>query len=230
MGPKQQQPNPDPLSEPKKKRRMLELSSTTALRFIGSVSRKEEVGTSYGVCFSPVNLNSFFEDGKIYGYQGLKKIFGETLLENKDDFLQTFSTENNSISSVVPNGEELQTQASNGHISHLNGDSEAASDLEIVRLVVGNMAAGHIYSRLVPLVLLVDAVYRFYHYPDGSCLRLSQIIILPPYQHKGYGSYLVEVLSNVAISGNVYDLTVGRASGLLPACAHQCCCKTTASF
>lgn len=33
-------------------------------------------------------------------------------------------------------------------------------------------------------------------------------MVLPPYQHKGYGSYLVEVLSNVAISENVYDLTV----------------------
>lgn len=35
-----------------------------------------------------------------------------------------------------------------------------------------------------------------------------QILILPPYQHKGYGSYLVEVLSSVAIAENVYDFTV----------------------
>ncbi|MBA0838902.1 hypothetical protein Goarm_004686, partial [Gossypium armourianum] len=111
--------------------------------------------------------------------------------------------------------------------------------------MMSNLAAGHLYSRLVPLVLLlVDgsnpidvtdpswelylltrkktdqpentqhillgfaALYRFYRYPDGSRLRLSQILVLPPYQHKGYGSYLVEVLSNVAISENVYDLTV----------------------
>ncbi|XP_022730343.1 histone acetyltransferase type B catalytic subunit-like [Durio zibethinus] len=288
MGQKQQQPNPDPLPEPKKKRRVgfsnidAGVEPNDCIK-IYLVSKKEEVGTSDGFCISPVDLNSFFEeDGKIYGYQGLKitiwvnsisfhahaditfqgtsdggkgitdlkssleKIFGETLLENEDDFLQTFSTENNFISSVVSNGQKLQPKASNGHLSKLNGNSEAASsDLEVVRLVIRNLAAGHLYSRLVPLVLLlVDgsnpidvtdpswelylltqkkidqsentqhsllgfaALYRFYRYPDGSRLRLSQILVLPPYQHKGYGSYLVEVLSNVAISENVYDLTV----------------------
>ncbi|XP_007012920.2 PREDICTED: histone acetyltransferase type B catalytic subunit [Theobroma cacao] len=288
MGQKQQQPNPDPLPEPKKRRRVgfsnidagVEANDCTKIYL---VSRKEEVGTSDGFCISPVDLNSFFEeDGKIYGYQGLKitiwissisfhahaditfqgtsdggkgitdlksaleKIFGETLLENKNDFLQTFSTENNFISSAVSTGEKLQNKASNGHISHFNSNSEAASsDLEVVRMVVGNLAAGHLYSHLVPLVLLLvdgsnpidvtdpswelylliqkkmdqpekpqhlllgfTAVYRFYRYPQGSRLRLSQILVLPPYQHKGYGSYIVEVLSNVAISENVYDLTV----------------------
>lgn len=33
-------------------------------------------------------------------------------------------------------------------------------------------------------------------------------MVLPPYQHKGYGRYLLEVLNDVAISENVYDLTV----------------------
>ncbi|KAK8553302.1 hypothetical protein V6N13_062111 [Hibiscus sabdariffa] len=288
MGKKQQHPNADPLSEPKKKRRVGFSSIDAGVEpndciKIYLVSTKEEVGTSDGFCINPVDLNSFFEeDGKIYGYQGLKitiwvssisfcahadisfqgtsdggkgitdlksaleKIFGETLLENKDDFLQTFSTEVNFISSVVSHGEKLQTKASNGHITHFNGNSDAASsDLEVVRLKIDNLAAGHLYSRLVPLVLLlVDgsnpidvtdsswelyllsqkksdlpentqhlllgfaALYRFYHYPDGSRLRLSQILVLPPYQHKGYGSHLVEALSNVAISENVYDLTV----------------------
>lgn len=35
-----------------------------------------------------------------------------------------------------------------------------------------------------------------------------QILVLPPYQHKGYGRYLLEVLNNVAISEDVFDLTV----------------------
>lgn len=35
-----------------------------------------------------------------------------------------------------------------------------------------------------------------------------QILILPPYQHKGYGRYLLEVLNDVAASEDVYDLTV----------------------
>ena len=39
------------------------------------VSSKEEVGASHSFHISPVDLNSFFdEDGKIYGYSGLKVI------------------------------------------------------------------------------------------------------------------------------------------------------------
>ncbi|THG08703.1 hypothetical protein TEA_008449 [Camellia sinensis var. sinensis] len=34
------------------------------------------------------------------------------------------------------------------------------------------------------------------------------ILVLPPYQHKGYGRHLLEVLNNVAICENVYDLTI----------------------
>lgn len=45
--------------------------------FVGiAVSRKDEVGASDSFCIDPVDLNSFFEeDGKIYGYQGLKVIY-----------------------------------------------------------------------------------------------------------------------------------------------------------
>ncbi|KAH9801192.1 Histone acetyltransferase type B catalytic subunit [Citrus sinensis] len=112
-------------------------------------------------------------------------------------------------------------------------------------MVVGNMEAGHLYSRLIPLVLLLvdgsnpidvtdprwelyilirkkmdqqgdiqhrllgfTAIYRFYHYPDSTRMRLSQILILPPYQRKGYGGFLTEVLSNVAVAENVHDFTV----------------------
>ncbi|XP_021901463.1 histone acetyltransferase type B catalytic subunit [Carica papaya] len=170
----------------------------------------------------------------------LQRIFAETLVENKDDFLQTFSTQSDFVRNIVSNGEVLQPKAPNRLITKSNSDSEASTaDVEVVRLGIGNSIAGHLYSRLVPLVLLLidgsnpidvtdpgwelylliqqgppcrllgfSAVYRFYRYPDSSRLRLSQILVLPPYQHMGYGSYLVEVLNNVAISENVYDLTV----------------------
>ncbi|KAH7572185.1 hypothetical protein JRO89_XS04G0216600 [Xanthoceras sorbifolium] len=285
---KKQQPSADPITEPKKRRRVgffdvdAGVEANECIK-IYLVSSKEEVGSLDCFCINPVDLNTFFEeDGKIYGYQGLKitiwvsivsfhayadiafqstsdagkgitdlksslqSIFAETLVENKDDFLQTFSTENDFIRSAVTSGEVLQHKASNGHISHCNSHLEAAgSDLEVVRMVVDNIATGHLYSRLVPLVLLLidgsnpidvtdprwelylliqkkkdqqgdiqhrllgfSAVYRFFHYPDSTRMRLSQILILPPYQRKGYGSYLVEVLSNVAIAENVHDFTV----------------------
>ncbi|XP_054787992.1 histone acetyltransferase type B catalytic subunit [Prosopis cineraria] len=176
----------------------------------------------------------------------LQRIFAETLVESKDEFLQTFLVDKDFIRTTISNAEVLKHKALNGHVSYSNSDAEAAAlDSEVVRMVAGNMATGHLYSRLIPLVLLLvdgsspidvtdprwelylliqrksdqqgetqcrligfTAVYRFFHYPDGYRLRLSQILVLPPYQHKGYGRSLLEALNNVAISENVFDLTV----------------------
>ncbi|KAL5697652.1 histone acetyltransferase [Ranunculus cassubicifolius] len=67
---------------------------------------------------------------------------------------------------------------------------------------------GEIYMKL----LGAAAVYRFYYYPESSRLRLSQILVLPPYQGKGHGRRLLEVLNSVAVSENVYDLAVEEPS------------------
>ncbi|XP_022965712.1 histone acetyltransferase type B catalytic subunit-like [Cucurbita maxima] len=177
----------------------------------------------------------------------LQNIFAETLVDNKDEFLQTFSKDVNFIGSLVADGEVLYPKdSSNGQFFISNFHLQAAnSDLEVFRLAMDNMAGRNLYSRLVPLaLLLIDgsspidvsdprwelyvliqknngqmgqthptllgfaALYRFYHYPDSSRLRLSQILILPPYQRKGFGFFLLEVLNNVAISENVYDFTI----------------------
>ncbi|THF94006.1 hypothetical protein TEA_020415 [Camellia sinensis var. sinensis] len=297
----------DPVSDPKKRRRVgfsqidagieandcikiylgsLNLGLVTGVassNLVQLVSSKEEVDAPASFCIQPVDLNHFFEeDGKIYGYQGLKitiwvssisfhayaeitfqstsdggkgitdlksalqNIFAENIVEKKEDFLQTFSTECDYVKSIVSKGEILQQNTTNGHNSDCNSYLKTdCSDLEVIRVVVGTMPVGHLYSRLVPLVLvLVDgsnpiditdprweillivqkkidlqggnqlrllgfaAIYRFYHYPDSLRLRLSQILVLPPYQHKGYGRHLLEVLNNVAICENVYDLTI----------------------
>lgn len=171
----------------------------------------------------------------------LQDMFAENIVEKKDDFLQTFSTEKHYVRSAVSKGEVLLQNASNGN-GHSHTDT---TDVQVIRFIMGDMSAGLLYSRLVPLVLLlVDgsnpidvtdsnwemyvivqkvadpqgdhfnkllgfaAAYRFYHYPDSLRLRLSQILVLPPYQQKGYGRCLLELLNNVAISEGVYDLTV----------------------
>ncbi|XP_065850055.1 histone acetyltransferase type B catalytic subunit isoform X2 [Euphorbia lathyris] len=287
MGKKQQSAG-DAATDPKKRRRVgfsnidAGVEAKECIK-IYLVSSKEEVGVSESFCIDPVDLNGFFdEDGKIYGYNGLKitiwissitfhayaditykstsdggkgitdlktslqNIFADTLVDSKDDFLQSFSAETDLIRSLISAGEMLQHKAANGHNgefhSHLEG---AASDLKVVRMVMGNDGAGLLYSRLIPLVLLLidgsnpidvvdpgweiyvlvqgkkdehetiqdrivgfTALYRFFHYPDKTRLRLSQILVLPPYQHKGYGRYLVEAVNNVAISEDVYDFTV----------------------
>ncbi|KAF3454225.1 hypothetical protein FNV43_RR04672 [Rhamnella rubrinervis] len=285
---KKQEPSADLVTEPKKRRRVGFSSIDAGVDAkdcvqIYLVSSKEEVDISSSFRIDPVDLSRFFEeDGKIYGYQGLKitiwvssisfhayadivfqstsdggkgitdlkstlkNIFADTLVENKDEFLQTFSTASNFIRSIVSSGEVLPPNSSNGNVSGSNSLLEATTaDLEVIRMVVGDTAAGPLYCQLVPLVfLLVDgsspidvtdprwelylliqkktdqqgdiqsrllgftAVYRFYHYPESFRLRLSQILVLPPYQHKGYGRYLLQALNDVAISEDVYDLTV----------------------
>ncbi|OWM66103.1 hypothetical protein CDL15_Pgr015530 [Punica granatum] len=269
----------DPAAEPKKRRRVgfsavdAGVDPKDCIK-IYLVSGKEEVGAADSFCLDPIDLGNFFEeDGKIYGYQGLKisvwmniisfhsfpeitfesksdggkgitdltsalkNIFGETLVDNKDDFLESFSKGGQYIRDTIANGEILQQKTSNGHAN----DSEC----HVIRMSMGNMATGHLYSRLVPLVLLLvdgsnpidvtdpswdiylllkksvnqmansedrvlgfSAVYRFYRYPDGLRLRLGQVLVLPPYQKKGYGRHLQEVLNDVAIKEDVYDLTI----------------------
>ncbi|KAL0337322.1 UNVERIFIED_CONTAM: Histone acetyltransferase type B catalytic subunit [Sesamum calycinum] len=280
--------SPDPISD--KKRRRVGFSKTDAgieaneCIKIYLVSSEDEVDSPSSFQIEPIDLNQFFgDDGKIYGYQGLKitvwlssisfhayadisfestsdggkgitdlksslqNIFAENLVEKKDDFLRTFSSECHYVKSIASGAEALPRTPSNGCSNSDCHLQEEPVDAEVLR--VSGITVGHLYSRLVPLVLLlVDgislasfgsnpidvidpkwemyilvrkvqedscmkllgfaAVYRFHRYPDSMRLRLGQILILPPYQRKGYGCSLLEVLNNVAISENVYDLTV----------------------
>ncbi|KAL5697649.1 histone acetyltransferase [Ranunculus cassubicifolius] len=166
------------------------------------------------------------------------KVFGEYLVENKDEFLQTFSSGVHYVRDVV---------TSHGEVLHRESINEGTNNEEyqIIRMPVNNYPVGAFYCQLVPLLLLlVDgsspiditdpswslylaveskkdnngdiymkllgaaAVYRFYYYPESSRLRLSQILVLPPYQGKGHGRRLLEVLNSVEVSENVYDLAV----------------------
>ncbi|KAJ0971410.1 hypothetical protein J5N97_019369 [Dioscorea zingiberensis] len=252
------------------------------------VKNQDEVGERNSFCIDPVDLNQFFgEDGKIYGYKGLKiniwlsivsfhgyaeitfestsdggkgitdlktalqNIFGESLLE-KTDFIEMFSRESQCIRTVLSNGVVV-------HSVPLRGDEAAetqmdgeGSAVEVIRMNVRSMPVGLLYSRLLPLVLLLveggspidvedprweiyfvvkkvreksgdysikllgfAAVYQFYHYPDSTRLRISQILVLPPYQGKGYGRHLLESLNFVAVSENVYDVTFEEPSEYL---------------
>ncbi|KAL6558459.1 hypothetical protein OROMI_018809 [Orobanche minor] len=270
------------------------------------VSGKEEVDSHNSFQVEPVDLSRFFEDdGKIYGYLGLKwitiwlssmsfhayadisfegisdswespmsrlqpflsfqiadrggkgitdlksslqNIFAENLVESKDDFLQTFSTECHYVNSLVAGAEGLPkdalTDSSGNSIYQLK---EESGTVEIFR--VNSAGVGQLYSRLVPLAfLLVDgsnpidvtdpqweiyilvqkyqegsctrllsfaAVYRFNRYPEGTRLRLGQILTIPPYQWKGYGACLLKALNNIAILDDVHDLTVEEPLGSL---------------
>ncbi|CAI9100513.1 OLC1v1037632C2 [Oldenlandia corymbosa var. corymbosa] len=188
----------------------------------------------------------FFKGGKGITdlKSALKNMFAENLVEKKEEFLNTFSSERLYIKSVISSGVALEQPTANGRSSDSSKNSKGeASDFEVFK--VAGEPVGHLYSRLVPLVLLLidgsnpidindprweiymvvrktadlqediginmigfAAVYRFHRYPDSQRLRLGQILVLPPYQGKGYGGSLLKVLNNVAVSEDVYDLTV----------------------
>eukprot|EP01133_Synstelium_polycarpum_P017269 gene17269-20594_t len=56
-------------------------------------------------------------------------------------------------------------------------------------------------------------VYSFYHHPSTSRERISQFLVLPPYQRMGHGRHLFNSIynyykSNESVYGPVYDVTV----------------------
>ncbi|XP_051131399.1 histone acetyltransferase type B catalytic subunit isoform X2 [Andrographis paniculata] len=235
---------------------------------------KEEVDSPNIYQIQPVDVNHFFEDERIYGYQdlqitvwlsgisfhafaeisfesssdggkgitdlkaSLQNMFAENLVEKKEDFLQTFSSEGHFVKSIVSSVDVLQIDASD--CSTEESKAHLRENVEVFQ--VRGAGVGPLYARLVPLVLLlVDgsnpiditdpswelyivvqkatqdsdmllvgfaSVYRFYKYPDSTRMRLGQILIIPPYQRKGYGTSLLKALNNVAISDNLYDLTI----------------------
>ncbi|KAK9101154.1 hypothetical protein Scep_024584 [Stephania cephalantha] len=269
-------------SEPKKRRKVgfaaidagVEANDCISIFLVRTA---EEVGSESSFRVDPIDLNQFFGDiGRIYGYKDLKvnvwfssisfrayadityqstsdggkgvtelmpalqKIFGESLLEKRDDFLQSFSTDFHYIRNIISNGE----------VFILMHPREAMACL-IIRWME-SFPVGELYSRLVPLaLLLVDGsspidvtdpkweiylevekkttqqgdtnvrllgfavVYRFYRYPDNSRLRISQILVLPNCQGNGHGWRLLKVINSVAVSENVYDLTVEEPSDYL---------------
>ncbi|CAD6225222.1 unnamed protein product [Miscanthus lutarioriparius] len=240
------------------------------------VRNPDEMGSVDCTSIVPFDLNHFFgEDGKIYGYKNLKinvwisaksfhgyadisfdetsdggkgitdlkpvlqNIFGENLVE-KEEFLHTFSKECEYIRTAVTNGSAIK----------LDGLYESDPAVEIVRVELQG-AAAFLYSRLVPLILLLiegstpidigehgwemllvvkkttqeavskfellgfAAVHNFYHYPESTRLRISQILVLPPYQGEGHGLRLLEAINYFAQSENIYDVTIEDPSDYL---------------
>ncbi|CAI5474058.1 unnamed protein product [Closterium sp. Yama58-4] len=51
-------------------------------------------------------------------------------------------------------------------------------------------------------------IYSFYHHPNSTRLRLSQILVLPPYQAMGHGSQLLNQVHAMACRVHAYDITV----------------------
>ncbi|KAI3979514.1 hypothetical protein MKX01_001706 [Papaver californicum] len=186
------------------------------------------------IWFSSISFHAYchvlihFQGGK--GITDLKSalqsIFGKSLMESKDDFLQTFSKEAQYIGYISfvlqhKNPRNHQNGALRVEVifefgSALNAYSSSPIDItdpkwEIYLMVQKTDQAGDSNSK----VLGFATVYRFYQYPDSSRLRISQMLVLPPYQGKVHGRHLLEVLNAVAISDNVHDMAIEEPSDYL---------------
>ncbi|KAN0018460.1 hypothetical protein ACTFIU_011078 [Dictyostelium citrinum] len=58
-----------------------------------------------------------------------------------------------------------------------------------------------------------STIYNFYHHPEQTRARISQYLILPPYQRMGHGKYLFNSIyqyykTNDGFYGPVYDVTI----------------------
>ncbi|KAG6829850.1 hypothetical protein H0H92_003293 [Tricholoma furcatifolium] len=54
-----------------------------------------------------------------------------------------------------------------------------------------------------------SSLYPFYFFPEKTRMRLSQFVILPPYQHRGHGSELYNAIYRYILSQpNIAELTV----------------------
>lgn len=62
-------------------------------------------------------------------------------------------------------------------------------------------------------------LYTFYAYPDKRRFRLSQILVLPPFQRHGIGAALLEGAYAMADKYDATDVTV-RASSSSTCCAN----------
>lgn len=170
----------------------------------------------------------------------LQSIFGENLVE-KDEFLETFSKECQYISDVVTNGNPIKHDVSDeGDLDveivrvELQGAPaflysrlvslvlllvEGSTPIDITEhgwemlLVVKKGTLGASTSKFQ--LLGFAAVHHFYHYPESTRLRISQILVLPPYQGEGHGRRLLEAINSIAQSENIYDVTIEDPSDYL---------------
>lgn len=53
-----------------------------------------------------------------------------------------------------------------------------------------------------------STLYKFYAHPNSARIRLSQVVIFPPFQGRGYGSTLIEATHTIAASSQALDVTV----------------------
>ncbi|KAK1313155.1 putative histone acetyltransferase type B catalytic subunit [Acorus calamus] len=84
----------------------------------------------------------------------LQNIFGESLLDNREEFLQSFTTERDYVGSVVSSGEVICSETLNTHNDKPNTSDSGSYTIEVIRMELRSMPIALLYSRLMPLAFL----------------------------------------------------------------------------
>lgn len=182
-----------------------------------------------------------------------KDIFGPGLIEDRDTFLQSLTTNNTLIDTIHRCGKRVASWrlAENQELgqSWTKVDDDMCNvNKEILLMDLSASPIREWHSRLTPLVLMfVEAgrpieqqdprwevfvnleqqswkvgspwrmvgfctVYNFFKYPESTRLRVSQILVLPPYQGKQNGLHLLEAVYKTAVERDCYDVTMEEPS------------------
>jgi len=181
----------------------------------------------------PAKMKEIFDDALIAD----RDAFLETIPRSTDSFLQILQEEGTILSSWRSDseGKSMATDATDGKLRQIvrlelrdarvrkwyscltplillfiEGGRPIESDDPLWEIYVTLEGEG-------PEIVVTGfcTVYRFYHYPDSMRLRVSQILVLPPYQGQGYGFRLLETINRIANERNCYDITFEDPSASL---------------
>jgi histone acetyltransferase 1 len=165
----------------------------------------------------------------------MKEIFGEALIDKRENFIELIPQSTDSFLQMIKaEGTVVDSWRADGAVKSTKGKLCQIVRMELndarvrkfynclVPLISLFIEGGlpiesddprwEIYLSLEgegPEVVVAGfcTVYRFYSYPESTRLRVSQILVLPPYQGKGYGYRMLETIHRIAIERNCYDIT-----------------------
>ncbi|XP_002991678.2 histone acetyltransferase type B catalytic subunit isoform X1 [Selaginella moellendorffii] len=187
----------------------------------------------------------------------LKDVFGDGLVENRDIFSKQLSSFSSQFSDLLSKYAEhiaswqapadsftrnqvfrLELASSESRVWHQRLNPLVLWFVEGASCIEVDDPRWEVYvavetTRDVHKVTGFCNVYRFFHYPDSSRLRISQvslerslthlfnpallfqILVLPPYQNKQHGYHLVNAVNDIAMRRNSFDVTMEDPSDKL---------------
>ncbi|PWA03264.1 hypothetical protein BB558_000599 [Smittium angustum] len=135
----------------------------------------------------------------------MRSVLSEELIENPSSFSMQVAKDTRNFK---PHGKKIheyklpqEQEAEDATFEIYENDFTDESFRKYKKL---NFGGAHIYS-----LVGFCTMYNYYHWPDKKRARISQFLILPPYQQHGHGSKLYFYIHNSVIANpDIVDLTV----------------------